>query len=83
MPRFYFDTADGKPFRDDDGAELADLLAAKTEVYRILTQMIPLHQHRLMEGEAFTVTMSDAERLTLLTVEVVTTLSPALARGRR
>lgn len=80
MPRFFFDMADGQIFRDSNGTDLFDVMAAKDETFRVLGQMIPMHKHRMMSGEPFTLTLSDDSRLTLMTVEIVTTLSPALRK---
>lgn len=82
MPRFYFDTENGQAVPDADGTELTDLRAAKHEAYKVLCQLIPLHQDRLMGGETFTLRLCDEDRLLLLTVEVVSTLAPALSPPR-
>lgn len=74
MPRFYFHANNGHAVRDEDGSELASLDLAKSEAYRVVAEMISLHQQQMMQGETLTVTLCDAGQAKLLTVQVVSTL---------
>jgi hypothetical protein len=83
MPRYYFDAEDGGQFCDPEGTELADFNAAQLEAYRIVCQLLPLKIAHLASGAAFTVTVSNADRLALMRVDVTSTLSPAGASGAK
>lgn len=82
MPRFYFDAEDGGQFCDPDGTELADFAAAKREAYKILCQLLPTKAGHVLENGAFVLTVSDADRLVLMRLELSTILSPAVSGGR-
>jgi len=77
MPRYYFDAQDGAQFCDPDGTELPNFAAAKREAYKILCQLLPGKEAHVLESGTFTLTLSDEDRLVLMTLDVATTLSPA------
>ena len=85
MPRYHFHTEDGECLRDEDGVELADLEAAKREAVKLLGESLSDDACQFWVHEAFRVIVTDADGLTLLTLDVGVTLSPALAslRGPR
>jgi hypothetical protein len=82
MPRYYFDAEDGGQFCDPEGTELVDFEAAQLEAYRIVCQLLPLKTDHLATGAAFTITVSDTDRLTLMRVDVTSTFSPAATSGK-
>lgn len=70
MPKFFFDTADGRAFHDPDGTNLADFAAAQLEAVQILCQLLPGHEMKALGEDGFVVTVSDAQRQPLMKLSV-------------
>ena len=77
MPRYYFHTEDGPPWRDRDGVELAGLEAARHEAVRALGEILKERVNEFWADGALRISVADAAGLTLFLVEVTATTAPA------
>lgn len=75
MPRYFFDTADGRAFHDPDGTILADFPAAQLEAVQILCQLLPGHEIGALGEKGFAVKVLDEARRLLMTLQVSVELS--------
>ncbi len=73
MPRFYFDTEDGRCVRDPDGTELSDVQAARREGLSILGEILRYQGEEFWKTAQFRVIVSNAarERIVTLTAHAV------------
>ena len=77
MQRFYFHTQDGKPVRDGQGVELADLQEARLEAVGLIAQMLRDHPQEFWDTENLSVTVTDDTGLTYFSILVSAVISPA------
>jgi hypothetical protein len=82
MPTFYFHTEDGEQVTDTEGSELADIAAAEDAAVQILAESLRGNSKLFWESEGFSVTVTDAEGLTLFSLQVSATIAAAMA-GRK
>jgi hypothetical protein len=76
MPRFYFDRTNGTNERDDRGTELAGIEAARSHAIRLAGETLQ-HQPERVEEDDLRIEVSDANRLLLFSVLVITVDSAA------
>lgn len=77
MPRYYFNSENGRAFPDEEGTELDNLAAVRAEAVAVLGELLREHRHEFWATGAWCLTVVDEHNLTLLTLDVVSTLSPA------
>lgn len=68
-PLFFFDIADGEDLPDLDGSEWPDLAAARMEAVRYSAEVLKEMPERFWNCEAWKMTVSDADRVTLFTLK--------------
>ena len=78
MPRYYFHIDNGQSFPDEDGTELANLTVAKCEAIKMAGAMICDAAGKFWDSAEWTMTATDERRLTLFTLQIVGTESPAV-----
>jgi uncharacterized protein DUF6894 len=78
LNRFYFHLTHSEDIRDDKGVELASAHDAKCHAVKMIADLLCKTPEKFWETETFRVTVSDAEGLLLLNVEMIATLAPAL-----
>jgi hypothetical protein len=83
MPRFFFHTEDGELLIDRDGTELAGLDAAKDTAVQIMAESLHGNSRLFWENEGFRVTVTDAQDLTLFSLQVSATFAAAMAPSHR
>lgn len=79
MARYHFTLSDGITFVDPDGEELPDIDAARTMAVSYLGDMLRGRAKEVWTDGSMTVTVTDAEGLSLMMAAVVVTNSPAAA----
>lgn len=82
MPIFYFHTEDGVRVADNVGSDLADIAAAEDAAVQILAECLRGNSQMFWDTEGFTVTVTDADGLTLFSLQLSVTMSAAMA-GRK
>lgn len=70
MPRYFFHTRDGRAVRDEDGSELPSQGAARVEAIKVLAELLHEHADAFWATGAFSITVSDADGVTLFSVDV-------------
>ena len=80
MPRYFFDTANGSRFHDDDGMELADRRDARLYAVKFAGACIADDPALLETVTDFRVEVRDSDGLMLFTVTTFVTESPAARR---
>lgn len=80
VPRFHFHTENGVRFTDVHGIELPDLEAAKTSAVQVLTRALHDERHDFWSNESLRVIVSDEDDLTLFSLDLSLTRSPAAPR---
>jgi hypothetical protein len=78
MPRFYFDTDDGVTDRDDDGAELADVAAARDEACRYLADILRHAPQKLWDTGLLQIIVQDERRTALFMLDLSVVRGPAM-----
>ena len=85
MPRYFFHTADGGDYRDDEGVELASHTAARAEAIRYAGALLQDEWVDLWDGTELRVSVTDESRRLLVTVVMLAVDAPqigdALADG--
>jgi hypothetical protein len=73
MPRFYFDTEDGRCVRDPEGTELPDVQAARREGLSILGEILRYQGEEFWKTAQFSVIVTNAarERIVTLTANAI------------
>lgn len=77
MPRYHFTAEDGRTYPDKHGIELADTAAARVHALRVLGELLVEAPEAFWAQEALSLTVCDADRLTLFRLEVMAVVSPA------
>ena len=80
MPRFFFHHRNGSADRDHVGVELADIAAVQCEAVRMLGAALTAAPASFWPTASRQITVADAQDLTLFTLEVAATYSPAYQR---
>lgn len=75
---YYFDVADADPSIPCDGIELGSLAAARATARDYAGALLQEQPPLCSQGEYLTLTVSDAQRLTLFTITVLTSDAPVL-----
>jgi hypothetical protein len=83
MARYFFHLESTWSSRDEDGAELTDIHAAKSYAVQYLVDHVSHQPEHLWDAETCEVRVTDADDLTLLTVAMVGTLAPAISAPLR
>ena len=83
MPRFYFHTEDGELLLDRDGADLPDLDAAKDAAVQIMSESLRGNSRLFWDTEGYRVIVTDAQDLTLFSLQVSATYAAAMRRPAR
>jgi hypothetical protein len=78
MARFHFHTDDGKSVCDRQGAELADLDAARLQAVRLTAAMMQDEPEELWREQCLVMTVTDDAGLTLFTVNVMIVTAPGV-----
>ena len=77
MPRYFFDIVDGQDLPDLVGSDWPDLRAARVEAVRYSAEVLKEMPERFWNAEAWTMTVSTAEKIPQFTLKFVAeTLSP-------
>ena len=77
MPLYFFDIVDGENLPDHHGSEHADLAAARLEATRYSGEVLREMPERFWNAEEWTMTVSDAERTPLFTLQFLARPVPA------
>jgi len=79
MPLYHFDFQDGStPHVDEDGIDLSDLRAARTEAVRYAGELLQGQPEQFWAAAEWSLTVSDAERLTLFSLTIIATDAPVI-----
>lgn len=79
MPRFFFHVHDGAVIRDEEGAELSDLQAARTEAVKYAGRLLIDEADKFWSGEEWRMEVTDEAGLILFVLMFVATNSPAVS----
>ena len=84
MPKYHFHAEDGEKLPDVAGLELPDDHAAKVAALRYLAELLETYPRLLWDTNTLQLNVTDHRGLTLLTLDLGVTISPAssLYRGR-
>jgi hypothetical protein len=77
MPRYHFNTSDGRPACDPTGVECADLAGAKRLAVRFAGAMLPEIADEIFDTD-FRLEVTNDAGLTLFSILVVGTDAPAI-----
>ena len=77
MPRYHFNVDNGAVLPDPDGTELDSLAAAKCEAVKTAGRMICDAAGEFWDSAEWVMTVTDDAGLTLFTLQIVGTESPA------
>ncbi|THD62581.1 hypothetical protein [Phenylobacterium sp.] len=77
MARYYFHTEDGRHYPDEEGTELPDHEAARTQAVLVLGEMVKEDPAGFWSTESFRLTVTDNRGLILYILDLVATASPA------
>jgi hypothetical protein len=78
MSRFFFHLTHSEDARDEAGVELEGVHQAKCHAVKMIADALCETPEKFWETETYRVTVTDARGLLLLSVEMVSTLAPAL-----
>lgn len=78
MTRYFFHTEDGRRLQDDHGAELPDLAAVREAALTTMTEMAHALSDDFWKHQSLRITVTDDRGLTLMSLDLTATLSPAL-----
>lgn len=70
MPRYYFNTVDGQSYPDEEGTELPDLRAARTEAARVVGELLKEQPDDLWRTGRLRLDVTDESGRSVLVLEV-------------
>jgi hypothetical protein len=70
MPRYFFNTVDGRRFPDEEGADLADLAAARAKATRVLGELLKEQPQDLWDTGRLAIEVTDEGGARVLVLEV-------------
>jgi hypothetical protein len=82
MPRYHFHTEDGHHHPDPEGLDLPDSVAVRTEAIRAMGQLVNERHDDFWRNGAFRMIVADHTGLTLIILDLIATVSPAMHRDR-
>ena len=82
MERFFFHLTSTHDTPDLEGAELADLEAARCHAVTMIADVLCKNPRAYWEAEIYRVTVTDHNRLILFTVEMISTDAPSVAKRK-
>jgi len=71
MPRYFFHTLDGACIRDEEGEELANVHAARSEALAVFGEILRYQGDEFWETGKFSVIVTDADRRSVVTLTAV------------
>lgn len=80
MPRYHFNVHDGKDIPDTDGAELADLDAARVYAAQYASALLREQMEAFWKGDKWHIDVTDHRGLALFTLTFSVTNSSARSR---
>ena len=78
MPRYFFHVQDGQSSRDVDGIELSSSRSARVEATRFIGELLRDQSSSLCGEDTWSVEVTDANGLIMMTLHVLTNLAPAM-----
>jgi hypothetical protein len=82
MTRYYFHTDDGRRYPDEHGTECRDLAALRATALATMTQMAHALSDDFWNKESLRITVTDERGLTLMSLDLVATVSTAMPGAR-
>lgn len=79
MPMFYFHTEDGAFYKDEHGADCADLKAASAAALQVLAEHLESRPKDFWAHDCLQIHLADERGLRLLTLSVTAIFSAAIA----
>jgi hypothetical protein len=76
--RYFFHLEDGIVLRDEHGTVLKSLAAAKEAAVQLIAETLRNDAGRFWKSDVYRVTVTDAKNLILFSVELTSTLAPAI-----
>jgi hypothetical protein len=70
MPRYFFNTVDGRRYPDEDGTELADMEAVRREAALVIGELLKEQPSELWDTGRLKLEVVDEHGETVLVVEV-------------
>ena len=70
MPRYFFNTVDGRRYPDEDGTDLPDLKAVRAEAARVLGELLKEQPQDLLATGRLRLEVTDAAGANVLVLEV-------------
>lgn len=70
MPRYYFNTEDGRRYPDEDGSDLPDVSAARQQATRVLAELLKEQPSDFWDTGRLRVEVTDEANRKVLVVDV-------------
>jgi hypothetical protein len=70
MPKYFFNTVDGRRFQDDEGVDLPDLETVRAEATRSMGELLKEQPEDLLSTGRLRLEVADASGANVLVVEV-------------
>lgn len=83
MRRYYFNTADGRSFNDQEGVMLASDDEARLEAARLLGQMVKEHPGDIWRDNELQISVTGEDGMTLFMLDLAAFESPVLGANAR
>lgn len=81
MPRYHFHVSDGDDVPDAQGTDLPDLAAVRVEALRYAGALLADAPEIFWSGEEWSMTVTDADQLTLFVLQFTATQAPAVGEA--
>jgi hypothetical protein len=70
MPKYFFNTVDGRRYTDEDGADLADMDAVRSKAALVIGELLKEQPSQLWDTGRLKLEVADEAGQTVLVVEV-------------
>jgi hypothetical protein len=77
MPRYFFNTEDGRRYPDEDGSELPNLVAVRLEATRIMAELLKEQPQDFLQTGRLRVEVTDDRDRKVLVLDVAVTCEAA------
>src|SRR5690348_8784452 len=81
MPRYFFHVHDGAAIRDEEGTQLPDSIAARTEAVKLSAALLAERAEAFWNDDEWSLEVADETGLVLFSLTFYATIAPALRGG--